>query len=303
MFIAPGPLTELKKLLPQAAIIYNSGEYPTEAAALARRSDVVILVATKFEPEGFDSPDLSLPFGQDALIDAVASAHPHAIVVLQTGNPVDMPWRNKVKAIVQAWYPGQAGGQAIAEVLSGKVNPSGRLPVSFVAGVEQTPHPKLAGFGNPINTPLTIRYDEGAEIGYRWLARTGTTPLYAFGPGLSYTGFGYSDLIVSGGETITASFTVTNTGQREGADVPQLYLTEAAGDKRRRLLGFERVELKPGESRQVTLTADPRLLAHFDSGAGQWRIMEGTYRVALGRSADDLVLTAEAPLTSRMFGR
>jgi beta-glucosidase len=303
VFIAPGPLTELKKLLPQAAIIYNSGEYPTEAAALARRSDVVILVATKFESEGFDSPDLSLPFGQDALIDAVASAHPNASVVLQTGNPVDMPWRNKVKGIVQAWYPGQAGGQAIAEVLSGKVNPSGRLPVSFVAGVEQTPHPKLAGFDDPINTPLTIRYDEGAEIGYRWLSKTGTTPLYAFGHGLSYTGFGYSDLIVSGGETITASFTVTNTGQREGADVPQLYLTEAAGDKRRHLLGFERVELKPGESRQVTLTADPRLLARFDSGAGQWRIMEGTYRVALGRSADDLVLTAEAPLTSRMFGR
>jgi beta-glucosidase len=238
VFIAPGPLAELKKLSPQAAIIYNSGEYPTEAAALARRSDVVILVATKFESEGFDSPDLSLPLGQDALIDAVASANPNTIVVLQTGNPVDMPWRGKVEAIVQVWYPGQAGGQAIAEVLTGKVNPSGRLPISFVAGIEQTPHPELAGFGDPINTPLTIRYDEGAEIGYRWLAKTGATPLYAFGHGLSYTSFAHSDLMVSGGETITASFTVTNTGQREGADLPQLYLTEAAGDKRMRLLGF-----------------------------------------------------------------
>ena len=139
-------------------------------------------------------------------------------------------------------------------------------------------------FGHPLNTPLTIRYDEGAEIGYRWLARTGATPLYAFGHGLSYTNFGYSDLTVSGGETITARFTVTNTGQREGADVPQLYLTEASGDKRLCLLGFERVELKPGESRRVTVTADPRLLARFDAGAGQWRITEGTYRVEIGRA-------------------
>jgi beta-glucosidase len=213
-----------------------------------------------------------------------------------------MPWRDKVKAILQAWYPGQAGAQAIAEILTGKVNPSGRLPITFPESLAQTPRPELPGLGTPWGTPTTIRYDEGAEVGYRWFAKQCHKPMYAFGHGLSYTTFSHSDLKVEGGETITATFTVTNTGKRDGADVPQLYLTEAAGDKRMRLLGFERVRLKPGEARQVTVTADPRLLARFDGKAGQWRIAKGSYRVALGKSADDLALTAEAPLEARLFG-
>jgi beta-glucosidase len=153
--------------------------------------------------------------------------------------------------------------------------------------------------GTPWGTPTTISYDEGAEIGYRWFAKTGAKPMYAFGHGLSYTSFAYGDLEVEGGDTITATFTVTNTGDRAGADVPQLYLTEP----RMRLLGFERVELEPGESRSVTLTADPRLLARFDGDAEQWRIEEGECVVALGRAADDLVLTSEASLNGRLFGR
>jgi beta-glucosidase len=302
VFIGPSPRVELMKLLPEASIVYNSGEYPSEAAALARRSDVAIVVANKFDGEGFDSPDLSLPYGQDAQIDAVASANPNTAVVLQTGNPVAMPWRNKVKAIVQAWYAGQAGGQPIAEVLAGKVNPSGRLPVTFYASIEQTPHPKLAGFGTPPDTPTTLEYHEGSDVGYRWLARTGAKPNYAFGHGLSYTSFSYRSLKATGGETVTVTFTVTNTGQRAGADVPQVYLTGVGGTKRMRLLGFERVELQPGESKDVTLTADPRLLARFDGKAQQWRIDGGSYEVALARSAEEPVLTAEVPLTSRSFG-
>jgi beta-glucosidase len=214
-----------------------------------------------------------------------------------------MPWRDKVRAIIQAWYPGQAGGQAIAEILTGTVNPSGHLPITFPESLAQTPRPELPGLGTPWGTPTTIRYDEGAEVGYRWFAKTGAKPLYAFGHGLSYTTFAYSDLEVEGGDTVTATFTVTNTGKREGADVPQLYLTKAAGDERMRLLGFERVELQPGESRRVTIVADPRLLARFDGGAGQWRITEGIYTVAVGKAADAMVLTAEAQLAERRFGR
>jgi beta-glucosidase len=213
-----------------------------------------------------------------------------------------MPWRDKVKAIVQAWYPGQAGGQAIAEVLTGEVNPSGRLPITFPLDLAQTPRPELPGLGTPWGTPTTIEYNEGAEVGYRWYAQKNIKPLYAFGHGLSYTSFAYSDLEITGGETITARFTVTNTGQRDGADVPQLYLTQAPNEKRMRLLGFERVELSPGESREVTLTADPRLLAQFDGAANQWRITDGIHEVALGKSASDLVLTGSAKLTGRLFG-
>src|SRR5262249_7226668 len=214
------------------------------------------------------------------------------MVVLETGNPVSMPWRDKVKAVIQAWYPGQAGGRGVAEGVIGKGNPSGRVPITFPASLAETPRPELPGIATPWGTPTTIRYDEGAEVGYRWHAQKGTKPLYAFGHGLSYTTFSYSNLNVSGGETVSATLTVTNTGQREGADVPQVYLTEAAGDKRMRLLGFERVVLKPGESKSVTIIADPRLLARFEDSTGRWRITAGSHQIEVGKSAGDLLLSA-----------
>lgn len=333
----PSPVDALQRAFPNAQVEFDPGYTPAEAALTARRADVVIAFGIRVEGEGFDLPDLSLPWGQDAVIDAVATANPNTIVVLETGNPVSMPWRDKVKAIVQAWYPGQAGAQAIAEVLAGKVNPSGRTPITWPASLADTPRPTLPGLGTPWGTPVTIRYDEGAEVGYRWYAKKDIKPLYAFGHGLSYTSFAYGDLRISdgtaktaaaesdqpgvatvkastppaketttllpGGETVTAIFTVTNTGGREGADVPQLYLTAGPNEKRMRLLGFERVVLKPGESKEVVLVVDPRLLARFDDKANQWRIAEGTYQVALGKSAADLVLTGSAELEGRLFGR
>ena len=298
----PSPLSELKKAVPEAQFEFDPGCTPAEAALMAKRSDVVIAFGIRVEGEGFDSADLSLPWGQDGVIDAVAAVNPNTVVVLETGNPSSMPWRDKVKAIVQAWYPGQAGAQAIAEILTGKVNPSGRLPITFPADLAQTPRPELSGLGTPWKSSITIRYDEGAEVGYRWFAKKGDSPMFAFGHGLSYTSFEYSDLKVSGDETITATFTVTNTGERDGADVPQLYLTDAAGDKRMRLLGFERVELRPGELRRITLSADPRLLARFDGKAGKWSIAEGTHKVAVAKSAADLVLTGDTRLSARRFG-
>ncbi|ETW24841.1 beta-glucosidase [Mycobacterium gastri 'Wayne'] len=295
------PLDEMRKRLPHAQIEFDPGISPAEAVLAARRADVVIVFAIRVEGEGVDIPDLSLPWGQDALIAAVAAANPNTAVVLETGNPVVMPWRDSVNAIVQAWYPGQAGGQAIAEVLAGEVNPSGRLPLTFPVDLGQTPRPQLPELGAPWGTPSTIHYCEGAEVGYRWYARTGQAPMFAFGHGLSYTGFEYRELAVTGEDTVIASFTVVNTGDRAGADVPQLYLTAAPGEPRSRLLGFERVELEPGQARRVTLRADPRLLARYDAGC--WRIEPGGYPVAVGASAVDLKLAAEVELARRAFRR
>jgi beta-glucosidase len=300
--LPPSPMAELKKLLPQAKIEFDPGQSPAEAVLLARRSDIAIVFGIRVEGEGFDIADLTLPWGQDAVIEAVASVNRNTIVVLETGNPVAMPWRDRAMAILQAWYPGQAGGQAIAEIIAGMVNPSGRLPLTFPVDLQQTPRPELPGLGLPAGRPVTIRYEEGAELGYRWFARKGLKPLYAFGHGLSYTSFGYRDLELRGGDSVTASFTVENTGAKEGADVPQLYLIEAPGEKRMRLIGFERVSLKPGEAKRVTVTADPRLLARFDGDVGRWRMAAGTYRIALGKSAEELLLTGELDLRMRLFG-
>jgi len=304
LYLLPSrPLTELRKMLPGTVIEFDPGISPAESVLAARRADVAIVFAVRVEGEGLDNADLSLPWGQDAVIAAVAEAQPNTVVVLETGNPVAMPWRDKVNAILQAWYPGQAGGQAIAEVLLGTVNPSGRLPITFPLDLSQTPRPELPGLGAPWGTPITIRYTEGAEVGYRWFAKQGHSPMFAFGHGLSYTTFEYRDLTVSGGDTVTASLTVVNTGERAGADVPQLYLTAAPDGQRLRLLGFERVELGPGESCTVTIEADPRVLARYDGSVGSWRIEDGNYAVAVGVSAVEPELTADVNLVGRTFGR
>ena len=286
---APGPVE----------IRYDGGDYPSQAAAAARRADVVIVFATRWEAEGADVPDLTLPAGQDAMIAAVAAANPNTIVVLETGGPVAMPWLDKVGAVMEAWYPGQKGAEVIADVVWGKVNPSGRLPITFPASLDQLPRPAIPGADLAPNTAVEAPHPEGSNTGYRWYAAKGLKPLFPFGHGLSYSRFAYANLKVQGGQTVTVSFDVTNTGPREGMDTPQAYLTARPGGALLRLVGFQKVSLKPGETRHLTLTADRRLLADYDVAHHGWSVAGGSYTVAVGASSADLTLTGQAKVTAQ----
>ncbi|MGB8600966.1 MAG: glycoside hydrolase family 3 C-terminal domain-containing protein, partial [Rhizomicrobium sp.] len=308
VFHPSSPLAAIEALAPGAEVKFCDGRYSTEAEKLARWADVVVVFAIKWQNEGVDAPDLSLPDGQDGLITAVAKANAQTVVVLETGNPVTMPWLDHAAAVLQAWYPGIRGGQAIANVLFGVVNPSGRLPLTFPRGLDQLPRTEIPGdgsfrtiFGGDFDPAKSIKvpHTEGSDVGYRWFARTGATPLFPFGFGLSYSQFSYSNLTVSGGMTLCAHFDVTNTGTVAGKDVPQLYLTDAAGRTRLRLIGMTKLSLAPGETQRVTLTADPRLIADFDATANNWHIPAGSYSVSLNRSATDVVLTGEASLNEQ----
>ena len=299
------PLKAISALAPAATVTYRDGTIIADAVAQAKKADVVIVFATKWATEGFDQADLSLPAGQDALIGAVAAANPNTIVVLETGNPVDMPWLNAAAAVIQAWYPGGRGGEAIANVLFGKVNPSGHLPITFPASTAQLPRPALDGYntlepnfaGDPpdAKAKLDANYNiEGSDIGYRWFARQQHKALFPFGFGLSYTTFASSGLKLAG---LTARYTVTNTGTRHGANVSQVYLVARGGQAKQRLVGFARTDLAPGASQAVQLRIDPRLLADWKNGG--WSIAAGTYSFALGSDAERL----SAPVTVRMAAR
>ena len=218
-----------------------------------------------------------------------------------------MPWLDKTAAVIEAWYPGARGGEAIASVLFGQTNPAGRLPITFPASEDQLPRPKLDGSDwvepytaddiPPGGDKLHADYDiEGSDVGYRWFARKDAKPLFPFGFGLSYTSFSTSGLAVKGR---AASFTVTNTGQRAGDEVAQLYLVSRVGQKTRRLVGFQRLNLQPGASAQVTMTIDPRLLADWKNGG--WSMPAGDYGFALGRNAEDLGPVVNARMAARKW--
>jgi beta-glucosidase len=300
VFDSPAPLVAIEMAAPQANVSYDAGAFPAAAAALAARSDLAIVFVTRHELEGSDIPNLELPYGQDALIESVVAANPHTIVVLETGNPVAMPWAWEVPAIVEAWYPGQEGGQAIADILFGTVNPSGRLPITFPRQESDCVRPRLANFGAPGGSDVSVNYSEGADVGYRWYHLHGITPLFAFGHGLSYTQFDYDQVKVTGGKTLTVQFDIRNSGTRAGSDVPQLYLVSAAGKTVFRMLGFQRVELNAGEHRLVTMVADRRLLGSYDAKRRQWRVHDGFYQIRLGKSAGDLVNGGEARVTAQL---
>ncbi|MBH0113368.1 glycoside hydrolase family 3 C-terminal domain-containing protein [Novosphingobium sp. YJ-S2-02] len=301
------PMKAMQAIVPEASIKYRQGQYLTDAAELAARSEVAIVFATQWMTEGLDVPDLSLPRGQDALIAAVAAANPNTIVVLETGGPVKMPWLDKVKGVVEAWYPGTRGGEAIASVLFGDANPSGHLPLTFPADESQLPRQRIDGTdwvepdfgGNPKDgkDDLPANFNiEGSDVGYRWFARTGKKPLFPFGYGLSYTSFAHGTPTLS---SMTASVAVTNTGKRQGADVVQLYLVDRAGKAERRLVGYGRVDLAPGASQTVSMKIDPRLLADWKDG--KWTIPAGTYTFAAASDAESLGKTVSVKMKARSW--
>ncbi|MDB5396755.1 MAG: glycosyl hydrolase [Rhodospirillales bacterium] len=302
IFDPSSPVRTIKARARGAEVRFIDGAYPSAAAALAKGADAVVVFATQWMVEGEDVPDLSLPNGQDALIEAVAAANPKTIVVLETGGPVLMPWLSRVGAVVEAWYPGAKGGEAIADILFGDINPSGRLPITFPAATAQLPRPEIPGFGGADEAKLDVDYDiEGADVGYRWFAQKALKPLFPFGFGLSFTHFEYANLKIEGGDALSVSFDVRNTGARAGADVPQLYLTDAAGKDRFRLIGWDRVTIQPGETVHVMLNADLRLLGDFDEKAHCWRIDAGRYQVVLGESATDPKLRGATQITAAML--
>ncbi len=291
MFYPSSPMKAIAKRAPDAKVSYASGTDLAAASKLAAESDVVVLFANQWTGESVDALNLSLPDNQDALIAAVVKANPKTVVVLETGGPVTMPWVDQVGSIVEAWYPGTAGGEAIGRVLFGEVNPSGHLPATFPVSEKQLPRPALDGAPKNESMRFDVDYStEGAAVGYKWFDLKGMKPLFPFGHGLSYTEFAYSDLkaeVVKG--QLNVSFSIKNTGAVAGKDVAQVYVApvKAKWEAPKRLGGFKKVDLKPGESTSVTLSVDPRLLAMYHSKDKTWHVEKGDYEVILAKSATE----------------
>lgn len=301
MYFPSAPLAHIKALATTAQVQFADGRDVAAAAALARESEVAVVFATQWTTESVDA-SLVLSEGQDALIEAVANANPRTVVVLETGGPVYMPWLNAVAGVLEAWYPGTSGGEAIANVLFGRVNPSGRLPVSFPRDDSQLTRPSLVEIDAQGQPNLQVTYREGATVGYKWFDSKGLQPLFPFGYGLSYTKFSYNDLQarLEGGELVVG-FRVRNDGPRAGKDVPQVYVSPQTGgwEAPKRLGGWQKVELQPGAATTVHVRVDPRLLGVFSSKQGGWRIAPGAYKVMVGASSRDLRLEATVQLTER----
>jgi len=289
--------------------IVRHGQFVSEEAKKRAAQADVVVVAAGFDPEteseGADRT-FGLPAGQDELIQEMAAANKNTVVVMTSGGSVDMnAWIDRVPALVEAWYPGQQGGTALAEVLFGDVNPSGRLPVTFERRWED--NPVHDSYYPEANTKRVV-YKEGVFVGYRGYEHSGTKPLFPFGFGLSYTSFKYGNLSIkpvsSGGTSgprYEVSFDVKNTGTREGADVAQVYVSDKQTKVPRpvkELKGFVKVSLRPGESKRVSVTLDSRSLSYYDVGAKQWRAEAGDFDVLVGRSSEQIELRGKLTLAT-----
>ena len=307
VYFPSATLKYIREHAPNAQVSFDPGTDLNAAAALAAKSDVAIVFADQYMSEGGDAPTLALPNNQDALIAAVARANPHTVVVLVTGNPVSMPWVNDVAGVMEAWYPGIAGGQAIANLLFGTVNPSAKLPITFAKTEADLPHARIFGmtYNTPANgglpehwvaerkdTTFPADLNEGVRFGYKWFESENKQPLFPFGFGLSYTTYRYSALHVDAASK-SATLTVENTGQRAGTEVAQVYvqLPKGSGEKFRRLAGWQRVELAPGQSKTVTIAMESLGLASWNDSKEAWEWMPGEYTVSAGSSSEELPLT------------
>ena len=306
------PLRSIRAKAPSANVQFNSGSDPDAAAALAKAADVAIVFAYQWTSEGMDLESLSLPDNQDALIEKVAAANPHTIVVLESGTAVTMPWVEKVSAILEAWYAGSKGADAVANILFGEVNPSAKLPMTFPKSVADLPHPTLVkppkatvdadkkgwrriAAGLPA---FQVTYDEGVKVGYKWYDAENKPVLFPFGYGLSYTTYSYSNLKVTAGKNPRISFTVTNTGNRAGAEVAEVYtsLPAAAAEPPKRLVGFSKVKLNGGESKEVTVDVDSKYLSIFNVEQNGWQLIPGEYGFMVGGSSQNLPLKESVSL-------
>ena len=304
------PLKAVSAKIPSANVQFDSGANPEAAAELAKKSDVAIVFAHQWTSEGMDLPSLALPENQDGLIEQVAAANPRTIVVLETGTAVTMPWIDRVSGVLEAWYAGSKGADAVANILFGDVNPSAKLPMTFPRSEADLPHPQLVtpppgaqGHATVMKTgeakpTFSVRYDEGVKVGYKWYDAENKPVLFPFGYGLSYTTYSYAGLNVTPGKETAVSFTVKNTGSRAGMEIAEVYagLPASAAEPPKRLVGWSKVRLNPGESREVTVRVDPKYLSVFDESTDGWKLVPGSYSFLVGGSSQDLPLTEKVNL-------
>ncbi|MGA2218167.1 MAG: glycoside hydrolase family 3 C-terminal domain-containing protein [Terracidiphilus sp.] len=309
------PLQAIQAKAPNAKVQYADGSNAAAAAALAAQSQVAIIFVSQWSSEGMDQTSLNLtdltsttPIDQDALVEAVAAANPNTIVVIESGGPIVMPWLSQVGAVLEAWYPGQSGGPAIADLLFGTTNPSGKLPITFPASAAQLPRPVIPQPPDDV-TPFPVNYTEGYNVGYKWYDVNGYTPLFYFGYGLSYTTFSISKAALVNNLSSTTSpnfqvtFNLSNTGSVAGAEVAQVYLglPASTNEPPRRLVGWQKVPLQPGASQAVTIEVDQNDSSHpmsyWDSSSVSWTVAPGTYTVYLGNSENAASLTTVGTIT------
>lgn len=307
------PLAALKAVMPTATLSFSSGVDIAAAVQAAKDADVTLVFAWQWESEAFDLPTLALSEEQNKLIEAVAAVNPHTVVVLETGGPVLMPWIDHVAGVVEAWYPGIRGAEALARILAGEVNPSAKLAITFPLSDSDLPHPKItqpppasdlnaAVAGGDISNFMSvaakglpafqITYDEGLKVGYKWFDAENKPVLFPFGFGLSYSDFVYSDLNVIHQGALNVKFTVKNVSGRPGTEIAEVYasLPDAAGEPPKRLIGWQRIELAPGETKTVLLTIPPDRLTVYDVTARTWKMVPGSYTVLAGGSSQSLSL-------------